>query len=139
MIGTIDRDVDVSYEYGRLAAADERVGNMLKNAGEYRHSIYFFIQAMEKYIRAKTFSIVNANLKYYRDQERHHSVEDAAAFLINVISPDDGIRNQIKKQLHYFVLGDVRFNHLHNDLRYPHYSERHQSFRVLMFANLTAI
>lgn len=131
MIGKLDRDVDVSYEYGRLAADDERVGIMLKNAGEYRHSIYFLIQAMEKYIRAKIFSLVNAQLQYYRDQERHHSVEDAAAFLLKVVHTNDEMRNRISKQLHDFVLGDIRFNHLHNDLRYPYYSERHKSFICL--------
>ncbi|MFM7885932.1 MAG: hypothetical protein ACKPCM_04410 [Pseudanabaena sp.] len=65
MIGQINHNVNVSSEYNRLAREDERIGLILKNKGEYRHSIYFFIQAMEKYVRAKTFSIVDAKNPYF--------------------------------------------------------------------------
>jgi len=131
MIGRPNHNVEVSYEYSRLADDDERVGLMLKNAGEYRHSIYFLIQAMEKYVRAKTFSIVDAKNPYFRQRERNHSVEEALAFLVEVIHGSPVVRDQINKQLRDYVLGDIRFGHLHNNLRYPFYSERHNSYSCL--------
>ena len=72
-IGTINREVDISYEYYNLALEDEKVAILLKNKGEYRHSIYFFIQAMEKYIKSKIFTLVNPNLEYYINKNKHHS------------------------------------------------------------------
>lgn len=56
MICKPNHNIDASSEYNRLAREDERVGLILKDRGEYRHSIYFLIQAMEKYVRAKTKS-----------------------------------------------------------------------------------
>lgn len=86
---------------------------------------------MEKYVRAKTFSIVDARKSYFRERERNHSVEAALDFLVEVINGNAFIREQIKKQLHDYVLGDIRFNLLHNNLRYPFYSERYNSYSSL--------
>lgn len=38
-IGTINREVDISYEYYNLALEDEKVAILLKNKGEYRHKM----------------------------------------------------------------------------------------------------
>ena len=131
MLGKLNHNVSVSYEYDKLAQEDERVGLLLRDAGKYRHSIYFLIHAMEKYVRAKTFSIVDARNSYFRERERNHSVEAALEFLIEVINGNPLIRDQIKKQLREHVLGDIRFNLLHNNLRYPFYSERYNSYSCL--------
>ena len=131
MIGKLNHNVEAAFEYKRLAQGDERVGLTLKNSGEHRHSIYFLIQAMEKYVRAKTFSIVDARNPYFRERERSHSVESALEFLVEVINGNPLVRDQIKKQLRDYVLGDIRFNLLHNNLRYPFYSERFDSYSSL--------
>lgn len=133
MIGKPNHNVEVSYEYSRLAREDERVGLMLKDSGEHRHSIYFLIQAMEKYVRAEIFTIVDARNPYFRERERNHSVEAALEFLVEVINGSPIVRDQIKKQLGDYVLGDIRFTHLHNNLRYPFYSERHNSYSSYEF------
>ena len=130
-IGRLTHNVEAAFEYRRLAAEDERVGLALRQAGEYRHSIYFLVQAMEKYVRAKTFSIVDARNAYFRERERSHSVEAALEFLVEVINGNETVRDQIKKQLRDYVLGNIRFNLLHNDLRYPFYSERFNSYSTL--------
>lgn len=131
MIGRLKHGVDVSYQYGRLAREDERVGLMLKERGEHRHSIYFLVQAMEKYVRSKIFSIVDATNPYFRERERNHSVEAALEFLVEVINGNNLVRDQIKKQLREYVLGDIKFNLLHNNLRYPFYSSHYNSFSHL--------
>lgn len=134
MLGKLNHNVDVSYEYGRLAREDERVGLMLMEKGEHRHSIYFLIQAMEKYVRAKTFSIVDARNPYFRKREQHHSLAAALEFLVEVINGNQLVREQIKQQLHDHVTGDIDFRHLHNNLRYPFYSERYNSYSSLEVA-----
>ena len=131
MIGKVTHNVDASYEYAKLAKDDERVGLMLMERGEHRHSIYFLIQAMEKYTRAKIFSVVDARNQYFRQRERSHSLEDALTFLVEVINGNELVREQIRKQLREYVIGDIRFNHLHNNLRYPFYSDRFNSYSVI--------
>ncbi len=131
MIGKPNHNIDVSYEYYRLAKEDERVGLVLLEQGEYRHSMYFLVQAMEKYVRAKTFSIVNPLIPYFRERSRNHSVEDAVDFLVEVVTGDKLKREQMKKQIKDYVLGGIRYNHLHNNLRYPYYSERYSSYSCI--------
>ena len=132
-IVTINREVDISYEYYNLALEDEKVAILLKNKGEYRHSIYFFIQAMEKYIKSKIFTLVNPNLEYYINKNKHHSLDDSIEFLIEVISPDENIRNQVKLYFNKYVFKDLSFRNLHNNLRYPFYDRSRGYYNIIKF------
>lgn len=132
-IGTINREVDISYEYYNLALEDEKVAILLKNKGEYRHSIYFFIQAMEKYIKSKIFTLVNPNLEYYINKNKHHSLDDSIEFLIEVISSDENIRNQVKLYFNKYVFKDLSFRNLHNNLRYPFYDRSRGYYNIIKF------
>ena len=85
-LGKVKHRIDVSNEYEVLAKKDEEVSKLLFKNGEYKHAIYFCIQAMEKYIRSKIFSIVNPNLEYFRKRNQNHSVEDAIEFLLEIVS-----------------------------------------------------
>ena len=49
---------DVAAEYLALAQEDEKVGQLLISQGQYRHAIYFLVQAMEKYVRCTIFGLV---------------------------------------------------------------------------------
>lgn len=129
-LGNTVQKNDVSYEYKVLAKKDEEVSNFLFKKGEYRHAIYFCIQAMEKYIRSKIFSLVNPNLEYFRNRNRNHSVEDAIEFLLEIISTDVNFRNNIRQQLFVSILGEINYQQLHNNLRYPFYSKRFDSYSV---------
>lgn len=130
-IGHFRRAVDVAHEYRQLATQDEHAANLLMRAGQSRPAAYFVIQAIEKYLRSKIFSIVDGKNEYFRQRNRNHSVEDAVAFLVEVISPDPLVRQQIKAQLESFITGDVQFNHLHNDIRYPTYFDRDGCYSCL--------
>lgn len=130
-IGVYRRDVEVSAEYKRLAEEDERVATLLFEKDQYRHAMYWIIQAAEKYLRSKIFSIVDPKNQYFRERNRNHSVEEAAMFLAEVAAVDQQTRGHIKQQLHTFVTQDVRFNILHNELRYPTYFERHGHYSCL--------
>lgn len=130
-VGRFRHQVDVAGEFGRLAREDEAAAGLLAHSGAYRQAVYFLVQAMEKQVRAKIFSLVNPKLPYFRERNRTHSLEDAVAFLIEIVSHSETVRRQVKDQLHAHVLGEVRYHHLHNNVRYPVYFEKYDAYSVL--------
>ena len=130
-IGRLRRNVDVSSEYYKFAQEDEQIGLPLKDMEKYRHCMYFLIQAMEKYVRSKIFTIIDANNTYFRERNRSHSLENALEFFVEIISIDAHIRKQVKEQLDRYVLDGIKYSLLHNDLRYPFYGERFHSYSSL--------
>jgi len=102
-------------KYYILAEEDESVGRLLIRNGKYRHGIYFLIQSMEKYLRANIYMIVDPCDKRVVSQNRNHSVDEAVELLLNILSGDVLVTQQIKNQLEK-VLGDTKYHHLHNRL-----------------------
>lgn len=132
-LGNIRHGVSVCNEYQMLAKKDEAVAVLLKEHSEYKHSIYFFIQAMEKYIRAKIFTLVNPNLEYFRKRNQNHSIDNAIEFLVDIISADENIQNQVKEMLNKNIIQGIKFQQLHNNLRYPLYNSRYDSYSSVDF------
>lgn len=130
-VGVFRRQINVSQEYLALARSDEIAAEKLSRVDCYRQACYLIIQSMEKYIRAKTFSLVRADLKFFRDENRNHSLDSAIDFLIKVISSDPIIQQQVSKQLTEYVLVNTKYNHLHNNLRYPAYFSKYDSYSML--------
>lgn len=130
-IGSFRKKVNASQEYFSLARSDEIAAEKLSQVECYRQACYFIIQSMEKYIRAKIFSLVRADVKYFRDENRNHSLDSAVDFLIKVISSDPIIQKQVSKQLAEYVLVNTKYNHLHNNLRYPAYFSKSESYSML--------
>ena len=79
----------------------------------------------------KVFGIVNPKLGFFREENRSHSLDSAVEFLVKVISSDPVIQQQVLKQLSVYVLGDTKYNHLHNNLRYPVYFSNLDSYSML--------
>jgi hypothetical protein len=131
-IGRLDHRLsDVAAEYHGLAQEDEKVGQLLIGQGQYRHGIYFLVQAMEKYVRSTIFSLVNPNNGYFRQRTLTHNLDDLLAFLREIVCSNTELREQVRLQMQDHVLGGVRFGALHNDLRYPNFDERRSSYFVL--------
>ena len=130
-LGRFRHNVEVSLEYARFAREDEQTGLLLRNAGKYRQSMYFTLQAMEKYVRAKVFSMLDAKNPYFRQEHRDHALKEAVEALIKVFSGDERLRNQVIQQINDYVLGDTKYEYLHNDLRYPKYSPKFNSYSCL--------
>lgn len=130
-IGKLKHKINVSSEFLALAKADEAAADSLFEEKHFRQACYFMIQSMEKIIRAKIFTLVNPNLEYFRSRNRSHSLESAVEFLIEIVSTDKIIQEQISKQLNFHVLGNTRYEHLHNNLRYPSYSNKYNAYSVL--------
>lgn len=138
-IGQFRRRVDVSVEYARLAREDEQAANLLAGAGHYREAVYFILQAMEKHLRAKIFTLVNPRNEYFRQANRNHSVEEAARFLVEVVGGDGHVRAQIQDQLDRCLFAGQNFNLLHNDLRYPAYFDKTVSYSCLDISDRDAL
>jgi HEPN domain-containing protein len=130
-IGRFRRNIEVASEFLQLAQGDEQVGLLLNESGKHRHAMYFLLQAMEKYVRAKIFTLVDGKNAYFRNRHRDHSIEEALEFFVEIVSLNDDVRKQVREQLDRYVLAGVNFGVLHNDLRYPFYSERFNSYSCL--------
>jgi HEPN domain-containing protein len=132
-LGHIRHDIAVSEEYFSLGEKDEEAARILMEHSRYRHSIYFFIQAMEKYIRSKIFSLVNPNIEYFREKNKNHSLDSAIDFLSEIISSDTNIQKQIKTQINDFIFEGINFQLLHNNLRYPFYNAKYNDYSCIDF------
>ncbi len=130
-IGKFRHKINVSSEFAQLSRDDEAAADSLAEKGQLRQACYFIIQAMEKAIRAKIFTLVNPNIEYFRDRNRTHSLDSAVEFLIEIISTDKLVQKQVSLQLNTHVLGDTKYGHLHNNLRYPAYFKRYDSYSTL--------
>jgi len=104
---------------------------MHPNVGHFRHACYFLIQSIEKSIRSKIFTLVNPNIEYFRERNRTHSVESAVDFLIEIVSTDTLVKDQVRQQMASHVLGNTEYTQLHNNLRYPAYFRKYDSYSVL--------
>ncbi len=100
---------DVAAAYLGLAQEDEKVGQLLISQGQYRHAMYFLIQAMEKYVRCTIFGLVNPNTEYFRNRTRTHDLDELLDFLVEIACPNTTVQGQVREQLRDFVLGGVRF------------------------------
>ena len=89
---------------------------------------------MEKYIKSKIFTLVNQDLEYFRNKNKHHSLDNSVEFLIEVISADETIRNQAKDQFDKYVFKGLNSRNLHNNLRYPFYNERKKNYVVTSYS-----
>ncbi len=130
-IGKFRHKINVSSEFFELSRSDEVSAKMLAEKGQFRQACYLLIQAMEKAIRAKIFSLVNPNIEYFRNRNRSHSLDSAVEFLIEIVSTDNIVRNQVSQQLNTHVLGNTNYGHLHNNLRYPSYFEKYDSYSTI--------
>lgn len=133
-LGDLKKGIEVRDTYIALAKEDEKAAEELKFKGMYRHAMYFYIQAMEKHIRAKIFSLVNPKNEYFRDRNRDHSLDKAIEFLLEIITTNDVLRKQISEQIEKYVLKDIKYQQLHNNLRYPYYNRKADDYCCISYS-----
>jgi len=130
-IGKLIHKVTVSNQFKMIAKEEELSAEILADNSQYRQACYFLIQSMEKHIRAKIFTMVNPNLEYFRKRNLSHSLDSAVEFLIEIISNDKIVQEQISNQIRTYVLNGDSYKFLHNNLRYPVYFNKFNSYSVL--------
>lgn len=62
--------LDMADEFIELSKQDEQAANLLYNNKLYNQSAYFYIQAMEKYIKGYICKRININNEYYSSKFR---------------------------------------------------------------------
>ena len=132
---------DPAATYFALAEDDEQAACRLKDAGHFRQSMYFAIQAMEKYLRYAIFSEISADEEdesgvSYRERTWTHELDTLIGILLEVYTErigDDRVSEQIREQFDRLVLEGTRFGQLHNDVRYPRYSTRHSDYTLVEY------
>ena len=130
-IGKLKHNIIISDNYQQIANADEKAAIILAKSELFEQACYCILQAMEKTIRAKIFTLVDAKNPYFREKNKSHCVENAANFLLDILSSDEIVKKQIKQQMTDLVLKDTKYSFLHNCLRYPNYSEKYNNFSKL--------
>lgn len=133
-IGTLSRNVRVSEEYQKLAEEDEQIARLLHSQYRYRHAIYFTLQAMEKFVRARIFRLADPFDPEVISNQRHHSVDEAIKFLFKAIKDPD-ILKQVKEQLNKYFPPDINYAQLHNDVRYPFISQNRYNSLTVEYAD----
>lgn len=131
-IGKLRHNINLAEEYQKLSTADELSADILASHERFEQACYLLLQAMEKSLRAKIFTKINPNHKYFIDMNRSHSIEDAIRLFTDIVAGGDDIKKiQINQQLDNYVIKKTIYNHLHNNLRYPYFNNRHESFSRL--------
>ncbi len=118
--------------YFDLAQEDEKVAKLLAGNACYRQASYHILQVMEKYIRARIFSMVNPKIQWFSENNRSHSLYDAVAFLLEVLTHDEIIRTQVQHQFDNYIFKNItNLKYLHNNLRYPSFDKRINEYRLV--------
>ena len=133
-VGQVRYDVDLVGELERLAGEDEAAAALLAGAGQHRHAIYFYLQAVEKTVRARIFGIVDPANRHFRDYNRHHSLETSFDFFAQIVSPDPLKRAAFRERLDRIIPHPTQHESLHNSLRYPWFSEKYENYNVADFS-----
>lgn len=108
--------LEVANQYLRVADNDEKSAKTLEDIGLYNQAAYFYIQAMEKQIKANIAQIVDVTNTYYKDLLRKtigHSLDKSLDILVQIYAKgNEVIEEQLRQQLLNTVLQDIRFSAL---------------------------
>ena len=124
----LGNSLEVANEYKSIAESNLKAARLLQINGMYNECYYYYIQAMEKNIKAKICTIVDIANPFLADQMNKigHSLDEAIDFLLKLVSGNNEvIYEQIKQQMVEGVLKNIRFSSLHNNVRYPNYSKKY--------------
>ena len=136
---TIIKDgIAISDEYKKIAMLDEESANLLSSNCLYNQAAYFYIQAMEKYIKYQISKKMNIMLEINAENLRRtvgHSLTLSIKLLINVYAGNDVVlAKQMEYQLLHLILNDINFSFLHNNVRYPFYNDKFKNYTLLKFS-----
>ena len=127
--------IDVADTYYDIASRDEFSAKILRELGLYNQAGYFYVQAMEKFIKSCIANKIDLIKPFYADKVKSnmkHSLKSACDFLIEIFaSNDDLLKEQMKKQLAEDILQGIYSMDLNNDLRYPKYVDNYNDYSFL--------
>lgn len=119
--------INISDYYLKKAELDKKAGKVLVDQGLYSQAIYFELQYMEKFIKSEICKKINIENRYTHELVNKHSIKELLFFLIDIIVVNEIFNKQLKYQVEE-ILGEIDYNKLHNNLRYPYYSPKRKTF-----------
>jgi len=132
----ISDNTEVAECYILFAKKDEQAAKTLEEQGLFNQAGYFYIQAMEKQVKAQIGKKVDVTNEYFAEQIQKtmgHSLNKSLELLIKLFAGNnDSLYNHLYQQLTEQVFKNVKFNALHNKVRYPTYSSKNKNYTELM-------
>ena len=134
----ISDTIDISERYLSISEKDEEAAFLLEERGLYNQAGYFYIQSMEKQVKAHIARKVNVINSYFAEEMRKtmgHSLDESLKLLFKIYAGnDETLFAHLFQQLTHQVFQDVKFTALHNKVRYPTYDSRHQNYTELVLS-----
>ncbi len=125
--------IEISEQFEKIAVNDEKSADILCVNGLYNQSAYFYIQAMEKYIKSYISRKIDITHEFYADKFREmgHSLDKSVEFFIEIMTGNNPVlRSQMEYQMKEIIFKNVRFSQLHNNLRYPFYLKNKSDYGI---------
>lgn len=125
--------IEIAEQFEKIAVKDEKSADILYVNALYNQSAYFYIQAMEKYIKSYISRKIDITNQFYADKFREmgHSLDKSVEFFIEIMTGNSPVlRSQMEYQIKEVILKNVRFSQLHNNLRYPFYLKTNAEYGV---------
>ena len=130
----VGNSLEIAENYFNTAKNDEKAAIILENQKFYNQSAYFFIQAMEKYVKHYISTKIDVLNPYFADEigkTMGHSLNKSLELLVKICSRDDKILfEQINQQIQQLVLKDLNFRFLNSSLRYPVFNPKHKNYTI---------
>jgi hypothetical protein len=126
--------MDIADNYHETAEKNKKSADILFKNGLYNESAYFYIQAMEKYVKEQICRKIDVSNNYYAEKLREtgHSLDKSVDFLIQIYSGNNElIKNQIYNQIVINIFEKNKFEKLNNTLRYPFYNYHNKEYSFI--------
>ncbi len=132
----LDSSIDVASCYNEISCKNYKAATLLLDNELYNEASYLFIQSMEKEVKYKICNIIDSTNPYFGEElsKIGHSLEKSIDFLIKILCKGNVIlEEQMKNQIVFGILKNMRFEFLNNDLRYPNYYDKYKQYSMLGF------
>ena len=136
--------IEVAHEYLKTAMQDEKSAVILDSRELYNQAAYFYVQAMEKQIKAKIAQIVDVTNAYYKEMIKKtigHSLDKSIEILVQIYDGKGNamVEDRLREQLITKVLKDIKFSALHNKTRYPDFDENKKKYVVIEMGKIDCV
>ena len=121
--------LEVAHEYLKTAMQDEKSAVILESRELYNQAAYFYVQAMEKQIKAQIAQIVDVTNAYYKEM-----------ILVQIYGKGNTmVEERLREQLLIKVLKDIKFSALNNKTRYPDFDENKKKYAVIEMGKIDCV
>lgn len=131
---SIENGFKVAEAFHDLAKSNFDSAVLLQNNGLYNESAYFYIQAMEKYVKEQICNKIDVSNPYFAEKLRNtgHSLDISINFLIEIYGANNEIlKQQLEDIFLRSILKNTVFSKLNSILRYPSYNYHKEEYAII--------